>query len=394
MAAQNQALAERIESRIDHGVMGELAIASGGRAPAFASMRDVLEFAKVMAVSGIAIRAHLRNNVGACAAVLMQAQRWEMDPFTVGNKSYAVNDQLAFESQLITAVINTRAPIKGRLKTRFEGVGGNRICIASATFQGEDEPTEVQSPPVSQISPKNSPLWKTDPDQQLAYYTKRLWARRECPEVLLGVYDPDELEGPPPGPDHARDVTPPRPTRADFAKPAIVDTKQDAAPEPEPWEITDDEGEVRSYSSHLDWVQAFCEYLSTPHATWANKEGFWETNSPAIGRLRQIGAEGEKLAQEIHDTFGRAREAEDERRAAERAAAEAKPAGAATFDPVTEFERIWTAAQQETSAAGLDSFWRLEEPLAQRMPNDLYLDLRGKIEGLRRQLAAKKGGAR
>ena len=233
---QNTALTERIEGRIDQDVMGELAIGgAGARTPTFASMRDVLEFAKVMAVSGIAVRAHLRNNPGVCAAVTMQAQRWEMDPFTVGNKSYVVNDQLAFEAQLITAVVNTRAPIKGRLKTRFEGQGLSRKCIAWATFVGEDEPTEVESPTFGAITPKNSPLWKSDPDQQLAYYTKRLWARRECPEVLLGVYDVDELAPQPRGPETARDVTPPRPQRADFREagqgalvhPGITDTADD-----------------------------------------------------------------------------------------------------------------------------------------------------------------------
>lgn len=214
------ALAERIEGRIDQTVMGDLAIAgSDARTPVFATMRDILEFAKVMAVSGIAVRAHLRNNPGACAAVCMQAQRWAMDPFTVGNKSYVVNDQLAFEAQLINAVVNTRAPIRGRLRTRFVGEGGKRRCIASGTFIGDDEPTEVTSPEFDRITPKNSPLWKSDPDQQMAYYTKRLWARRECPEVLLGVYDIDELAEArvPTGPDHARDVTPPaRLTAADL----------------------------------------------------------------------------------------------------------------------------------------------------------------------------------
>lgn len=207
-----------IERRIDQGVMGALAIGgSGARTPTFQSMRDVMEFAKVMAVSGIAIRKHLRGNPGACLAITMQAQRWEMDAFTVGNKSYEVNDQLAYESQLITAVVNTRAPIKGRLKTRFVGEGQKRKCVAWATFEGEDEPTEVTSPELGSIKPKNSPLWTTDPDQQLAYYTKRLWARRECPEVLLGVYDIDEVDTTPRGPETARDVTPARPTLAQFA---------------------------------------------------------------------------------------------------------------------------------------------------------------------------------
>lgn len=204
---------ERIEGRIDQSVTKGTAIATTGpRVPVFASMAEILEFAKVMSVSGIAVRAHMRNNPGVCAAICMQAQRWEMDPFMVGNKSYAVNDQIAFESQLITAVINTRAPIVGRLKTRFIGEGAKRKCIAFGTFKGDDAPTEVESPEFAQITPKNSPLWKTDPDQQLAYYTKRLWARREAPEVLLGVYDGDEL----PAPGEPRDITPPRPTEAEF----------------------------------------------------------------------------------------------------------------------------------------------------------------------------------
>lgn len=214
------AKSERIESRIDQAVTRSTAIATTGpRVPVFSSMAEILEFAKVMSVSGIAVRAHMRNNPGVCAAICMQAQRWEMDPFMVGNKSYAVSDQIAFEAQLIAAVINSRAPIKGRLKTRFVGEGAKRKCIAFATFIGEDHPTEVESPEIGGIKPKNSPLWASDPDQQLAYYTKRLWARREAPEVLLGVYDVDEVAAPA----EPRDITPERPRMADYQPEAAAE---------------------------------------------------------------------------------------------------------------------------------------------------------------------------
>ena len=56
--------------------------------------------------------------------------------------------------------------------------------------EGEEVPLE--SPEIGKIQPKNSPLWKTDPDQQLGYYTIRAWARRHRPDVLLGVYDREE----------------------------------------------------------------------------------------------------------------------------------------------------------------------------------------------------------
>jgi hypothetical protein len=51
------------------------------------------------------------------------------------------------------------------------------------------------SPKLKDISPKRSPLWQTDPDQQLGYYARRSWARRHKPSILLGMHDVDELPG-------------------------------------------------------------------------------------------------------------------------------------------------------------------------------------------------------
>ena len=186
---------ERIGNSIDRTVTRELSVidTGGGGTLSFGSMSEVLEFSKIMAVAGIAVRKHLRGNPGACAAITMQALRWNMDPFAVANKSYPVNDQIAYESQLIAAVVNTRAPLRERLQCRYEGEGGKRTCIVYGTLAEESAPREVSSPEFEKIQPKNSPLWKTDPDQQLFYYTSRLWARRIVPEILLGVYDPEEL---------------------------------------------------------------------------------------------------------------------------------------------------------------------------------------------------------
>src|SRR4029077_15110442 len=52
---------------------------------------------------------------------------------------------------------------------------------------------EYKSPRIADIQPKNSPLWKSDPGQQLAYYCLRAFARRWCPETILGIHDVDEL---------------------------------------------------------------------------------------------------------------------------------------------------------------------------------------------------------
>lgn len=202
---------DRIAARIDHGVTGSLALATnrtGGLA--FANMGQVMEFAKTMAVAQIAIPKHLRGNPGACLGICIQAVEWEMSPFAVANKSYSVNDRLAYEAQLIAAVILRRAPIKGRFKVEFKGEGAARVCRVWANLREEGETVEYVSPPFGSINPKNSPLWKTDPDQQQFYYSCRALCRRHFPDVLLGVYAVDEYEPPLVDGSNVRDVTPKR----------------------------------------------------------------------------------------------------------------------------------------------------------------------------------------
>lgn len=169
------------------------------------NLGEVVKFAEVMCRADIALPKHLRGNAGACMAVSLQALDWQMNPFALASKSYSVNGTIAYEAQLIIAVINTRSGIEGRLEYSFEGEGGDRVCIASGKLDGKI--LEVRSPKFKDITPKNSPLWKSDPDQQHCYYTGRSWGRRHTPEVILGVYDRDEVEEFR-GPDNARDVTP------------------------------------------------------------------------------------------------------------------------------------------------------------------------------------------
>lgn len=171
-----------------------------------------VDMAKWIAKGGFAIPMHLRENVGACLAVLDISQRWGFSPYQVARLCYVVNDQLAFMAQLVVAVINKFAPLKGRLQYRFEGEGDGRICIVTGTPTGETEELEYKSPPIAKITPKNSPLWKTDPDQQLAYLAGTRFCRRHFPEILIGIYSPEELLDaaitPHLGAERAKDITP------------------------------------------------------------------------------------------------------------------------------------------------------------------------------------------
>ena len=199
---------ERIESRIDRAVAGAVTISDHVGGIMFQNMAEVLEFAKLMSVSDVAVPKHLRGNPGACLSIVTQALEWRMSAFSVANKSYSVNDRLAYESQLVHAVVEARAPLQRRLRDRYAGEGAKRTCTVIGHFKNEPDPVEYTSPEIGSITPKNSPLWKSDPDQQLWYYSVRAFARRYCPDVLLGIYAEDELERTTAGPDTAVDVTP------------------------------------------------------------------------------------------------------------------------------------------------------------------------------------------
>lgn len=193
--------------------MDSVGISSTGTGAKIApqNLAEVVKFAEVMCRADIALPKHLRGNAGACMAVALQAMEWELSPFAVASKSYAVNGAIAYEAQLIAAVVNTRSGIKGRLRYRYEGTGGDMTCTVTGVLDGDE--CEYTTPPIGSITVKNSPLWKSDPQQQLGYFAARSWARRHCPEVILGVYDRDEAEQFR-GPDNAKDVTPESPVMA------------------------------------------------------------------------------------------------------------------------------------------------------------------------------------
>ena len=227
MSNDPQTLEQRIADRISPDTAALITTGNMG-ALMFNDASQLMEFAKMMAIAGLAIPKHLRNNPGACLAICVQASEWQMSSFAVANKSYSVNDRLAYEAQLINAVILRRAPIKGRFKIDYTGERGSRRCKVSAVLT-DGETVEYESPPISEIKVQNSPLWKSDPDQQLFYFASRSMCRRHFPDVLLGVYTQDELMEQP----DTRDVTPKRTAAratplAPFPQPPAIEAPKEA----------------------------------------------------------------------------------------------------------------------------------------------------------------------
>lgn len=166
------------------------------------NMRRAMSMATIMAAGKVTVPKHLQGNEGDCLAVVFQAMNWGMNPFAVAQKTHLVGSTLGYEAQLVNAVIQESGAIKGRFHYEYLGEGAALQCRVGAIIRGESEVTWGEWLKSSDVTTKNSPLWKTNPKQQLGYLQVKNWSRAFCPGAILGVYTPDELE--------EKDITPPR----------------------------------------------------------------------------------------------------------------------------------------------------------------------------------------
>lgn len=184
-------------------------------------MNQLVRFAELMAASKATVPQHLAGKPSDCLAVTMQAAQWGMNPFAVAQKTHVVNGTLGYEAQLVNAVVSSSNLLSTRLNYRWDGdwsrVNGKSdkspslTVTVSAVLKGEAEPRELTIS-MAQAGVRNSPLWEQDPRQQLAYLCVKRWARLHAPDVLLGVYTPDELQEVTPRVE--RDITPQSSTAA------------------------------------------------------------------------------------------------------------------------------------------------------------------------------------
>nr|WP_318378451.1 RecT family recombinase [Enterobacter sp.] len=170
------------------------------------ALSQLTAFAELMAKSAVTVPKHLAGKPSDCMAIVMQAMQWGMNPYAVAQKTHLVNGVLGYEAQLVNAVISSSSAIVGRFHYEYGGdwekIAGKKdareeaglFIRVGAVLRGETEITWGENIYLADITTRNSPLWKTAPKQQIAYLAVKYWARLYCPEVILGVYSPDEVE--------------------------------------------------------------------------------------------------------------------------------------------------------------------------------------------------------
>lgn len=169
---------------------------------AIEGMTGAMHLAKVMS-SAKMVPNHLQGSPGDCLMVIEQAMRWQMSPFAVAQATAVVRGKMCFEGKLVAAAIQTSGVLEGRLNYEFEGDGQGRKVICSGLIRGEKKPRTVEV--LLKDAKTDNQWWTKTPDQMLSYHSARVWARRHTPEVMLGVYAPEEFDTPS---GHVVDVTP------------------------------------------------------------------------------------------------------------------------------------------------------------------------------------------
>ncbi len=177
--------------------------------------------AEALASSALSVPKELKGSIGDCMAIVTQAMIWGLNPFAVAQKAHVINGKLGYEAQLVNAVVMQSGTIVGGFHYEHQGDS----CRVGAVLRGEQAITWGEWLSAATVTTRNSPLWKTNPKQQMGYLQVKNWVRSYCPGALLGIYSTDELESIPGAltPDqaiHALVKTPGLPdySAADFTK--------------------------------------------------------------------------------------------------------------------------------------------------------------------------------
>jgi hypothetical protein len=171
--------------------MNAMVTTTGSNAMTPTSMDAAIKLAEMMA-RGKLVPAHLHNSPGDCLMVVEQALRWQMSPFAVAQCTSVIQGKLMFEGKLVAAALNASGVLSSRLDYEFSGANGQRAVTVRGTLRGETKPRDVTV--FLQDAKTTNGMWVKQPDQQLVYAATRVWARRHAPEVMLGVYAPEEFD--------------------------------------------------------------------------------------------------------------------------------------------------------------------------------------------------------
>ena len=152
--------------------------------------------AKALSQSTI-VPAHFQRNEANCLVAISQAQKLDIDPFTVMQNMYMIQGKISWSSSFLIAMINASGkydmelqfdeeekdskPYSCKCWTEKDGrkVDGVKVTMDMADDEGWTK--------------KNGSKWKTLPALMLRYRSASFFAKLNCPELTNGFYTKEEL---------------------------------------------------------------------------------------------------------------------------------------------------------------------------------------------------------
>lgn len=171
--------------------MNELTITTG---TGFTLMQSV---AKSFASSDM-VPATYKGKPANVVIALDLANRLGMAPLMVMQNLHIIQGRPAWSSQFIIASINQSGKFTP-LRFDFSGAGDDRACIAWA--HSKDDGARVDGPSVGVKMAKaegwwgkNGSKWPSMTDLMLTYRAAAFFGRTYCPEMLMGIYEENEIK--------------------------------------------------------------------------------------------------------------------------------------------------------------------------------------------------------
>lgn len=163
------------------------------------TFREVMACAEILSKSDL-IPKHFQGKPANCMIAIQLANRAGLDPFGVMQNAYVIDGKLKFEAKLAIALLRQSGKIFGPIRFRTDSTERESRGDCTATVIDAATGAEISHTltwkTVEREGWLNKPgsKWKTDPQMMRKYRAAAQLIRIHYPEVILGVYAPDETE--------------------------------------------------------------------------------------------------------------------------------------------------------------------------------------------------------
>jgi len=159
------------------------------------AFKHAMELAKIISQSAL-IPPHLRGRIPDILLALYMARTMGENPLLVLQSIHVISGRAGWSAQYLIARANGSGRFRGPIRWRQEGEGPTLAVTAYATLAetGDDvEYTVSMATARAEGWANRNPKYQTMPELMLRYRSATLLVRLFCPDVLMGLYEREEL---------------------------------------------------------------------------------------------------------------------------------------------------------------------------------------------------------